>query len=82
VDPPNILANTTGDVNVTLTGVKATDLVLFAPPNNLAAGLVWCSLGYNAANTWTIRFGNVTVAAINDTSKTWRYWVIGLEHGA
>lgn len=82
IDPPNIGANATADVNITITNVKATDVVIFAPPNNLAAGLMWCSLGYNAANTWTVRFANVTGVAINDTSKTWRYWVIGQEHGA
>lgn len=73
VDPANILASTTGETSVTITGVAAGDLVILIPPTTLEAGLVVSSTVVASANTVTLRLGNTTVGAVNAASATWTY---------
>ncbi len=72
VDPGNVTANSTLDVDVTVTGILATDLVIANPPV-LAAGLTYDWARVKADNTITVRFRNLTGADIDDSSRTWLF---------
>jgi hypothetical protein len=66
-----IAAQTTLELTITVTGAAVGDSVDVTPNGAPEAGLVWS--GYvSAANTVTVRLGNVTVAAIDPASRTWR----------
>lgn len=65
----NILANTTGEATATVTGAAAGDEVNVNPTSSLESGLVLGTSYVSAANTITIRLGNVTVGAINPASQ-------------
>ena len=65
----NILANTTGEATATVTGAVVGDEVNVNPTSSLESGLVLGTSYVSAANTITIRLGNVTVGAINPASQ-------------
>lgn len=70
VDPDDRAANTTADLALTVTGALTTDEVLnvFAPA--LESGLVLSNARVSAADTVTVRLGNVTTGAINAAEQT------------
>lgn len=74
-DPASIAANSTGEGTVTISGLKTTDIVLVEVPD-LEDGLVFGGAWVSAANTLTIKLGNITAAAIDGAAKTWRYIAI------
>lgn len=72
IDFPNILANTSSDQTITLTGVDNTWSVIATPQGSPETGIVtttWAS----ADNTITIRASNVTTGAINPAARTYRF---------
>ncbi len=76
VDPPNIGANASVTFTITITGVQTNDLIFLTPPSDIEAALVFQGATVTSANTVTIRMRNVTGAAVNGASRTWRYMVI------
>lgn len=65
----NILANTTGEATATVTGALVGDEVNVNHTSSLETGLVLGTYYVSAADTVTIRLGNVTVGAINPASQ-------------
>ncbi len=76
VDPPNIGANASVTFTITITGVQTNDLIFLTPPSDIEAALVFQGATVTSANTVTIRMRNVTGAAVDGASRTWRYMVI------
>lgn len=71
LDFGSIAAQTTAELTITVTGCVAGDDVSVTPANGIETGLVWC--GYvSASDTVTVRLANVTVAAIDPASRSWR----------
>ncbi|HEY1179320.1 MAG TPA: hypothetical protein VGF17_24460 [Phytomonospora sp.] len=75
LDFPSIPAGGIATLTITATGAAFSDSVTLAPPASIEAGLVWCGF-VSAANTVTIRLHNVTAAAIDPASATWKVNVI------
>lgn len=79
LDPPNVLANLSGDATVTISGLDVASnwLVLVQPLSaNLSAGLGIASARVTADNTLTIRFINATILAIDNASQTFIYLAV------
>jgi hypothetical protein len=76
VDPPNIAANSSGTVAVTITGVQPGDLVFLTPPSSIEAALIFQGASVTGANTVTIQIRNVSGAAVDGAARTWSYMVI------
>lgn len=72
IDPASIAAGETLDVDVTITGVAAGDIVHLQPPSTFEADLIVSHMEVTA-NTVTVRLYNPTAGAINGTDRTWRY---------
>lgn len=67
---PNVVANLTQDLTITVKGAAVGDIVTCAPDTALPAGLIpfsWVS----AADTVTLRVFNVTGLDINPASQVW-----------
>lgn len=76
IDPASIAAASTGDTTFALVGAALGDLILMSPPVSLEAGLVFGGAWVSAADTVTVRLGNVTAGAIDGASRTWSYvWI-------
>ena len=71
VNPGEIAAITRGSVDVTITGLAVTDLVVVEPPADLNTGLAYAG-HLVTANTVTLYIVNVTAGAINDGATNWR----------
>lgn len=71
----SLLANTTYQGTVTITGVQPGDAIIAIPPTNLEAGLgidAWVS----AANTLKVTVQNVSAGTVTTTVKTWQFlWI-------
>lgn len=65
----------TETLTVAVTGAAVGDSVAVGPPAALEAGLIWHAW-VSAADTVSIRVGNITAAPINPASATWRATVI------
>jgi hypothetical protein len=77
VDAAVMTANDSQDETVTVTGVKATDVVIATiPPSNLDDDVVVSHAYVSAANTIVVRIANVGAGTPNPASGTWRF-VIG-----
>lgn len=79
LDPPNVLASISGDVNVTISGLDvASNWHVHVQPlgANLTAGLGVGSVRVSADNTITIRFLNASILAIDNPSQTFSYLAI------
>jgi hypothetical protein len=76
VDPPNIAANSSGTVTVTITGVQTGDLVFLTPPVGMETQLIFQGASVTGANTVTIQIRNVSGAAVDGAARTWSYMVI------
>lgn len=65
-----IAANTTAELNITVTGAAAGDTVIVSPSGAPEAGLGW--QGFAGTDLVTVRLSNVTTAAIDPAARTWR----------
>lgn len=75
LDFPSIPAAGQQELTITVTGAAVGESVALAPPAALEAGLQ--VTGYvSAANTVKVRLSNVTAAAIDPASATWRATVL------
>lgn len=70
-DLPNIPAHSTAELNITVTGAAVGDMASASPNTTLEAGIVYGGAWVSAANTVTVRLGNVTPAAIDPVSRGW-----------
>jgi hypothetical protein len=75
VDPPNIAANSSGTVAVTITGVQTGDLVFLTPPSDMETDLIFQGADVTAG-TVTIQIRNVSGGDIDGANRTWSYMVI------
>ena len=75
VNPPSIAATTRTDVDVTVTGVVATDIVIAEPPAALNDDLIFCGVVADAGK-FTVSLYNPTAGASDDTARTWTYKII------
>lgn len=67
----SIAAHTTAALTITVTGAAVGDAVTITPATAPEVGLVWC--GYvSAADTVTVRLGNVTTGAIDPAAVVYR----------
>lgn len=73
VDPASLLAATTNDTSVTITGAALGDVIVMNPPDALESGLVFGGARVTAANTVKVRVGNVTAGAIDAAAASWTY---------
>ena len=71
INPNNIAANTTAVQNVTITGLKAGDLILKVIKPTHTAGLLVGESLVSAADTLTVQFVNVSTGAINAGAETY-----------
>lgn len=74
----NTLAQTSTDLNVTVTGAQLGDAVLLGVPNAAVNANSNYSAWVSAANTVTVRFNNYSAAAIDPASATFKVSVIRL----
>lgn len=75
IDFGSIAAGTALELTITVSGAASGNTVMVTPPIGIEAGLIWC--GYvSAADTVTIRVGNITGSAIDPASATWRATVV------
>lgn len=75
LDFPSIAAAGQAELTVAVKGAVINDPVVVGPPANLNAGLV-VNGRVTAAGTVTVRVSNVTAAAIDPASGTWRVAVV------
>lgn len=71
LDFPSIPAASSAELTITVSEAVVGAQAVTTPNGAPEAGLVW-SAYVSAANTVTIRVANVTAAAINPASRTWR----------
>ena len=79
LDPPNVLASLSGDVNVTVAGLDvASNWIVMVQPlsANLSAGLGIASARVSADDTLTVRFMNASILAIDNASQTFSYFAV------
>ena len=77
VDPPEIGAGNSANVDVTVTGLTTAHRVVAMCQADLEAGLVPQAAYVSAADTLRIRLGNPTLAAIDGDARLWFYiaWI-------
>jgi len=78
LDPPNVLAATSGDMIVTVSGldVASSWTVFVSPQSDMAASLGIVSARVSADNTIKVRFVNPTILAIDQGSMTFSYLAV------
>jgi len=76
VDPPNIGANSSGTVSVTITGVQTGDRVFLTPPYTFEDELIFQGAAITGANTVTLKIRNVSGSAVDGSAQNWNYMVI------
>jgi len=74
INPPNVLANTTGIATATVAGVLAAEnyIVEVNKPTH-SAGLGVVNARVSADNTIELTFGNFTASAIDAAAETYTY---------
>ncbi|HEY3265335.1 MAG TPA: glycosyl hydrolase family 28-related protein [Armatimonadota bacterium] len=71
LDFPSIAAKGAAELTVTVPGAQVGDAVSVSPNGAAESGLVWS--GYiSAANTATVRVGNVSAVAVNPAARVWQ----------
>lgn len=70
VDAASVAANTSATQNFTIAGLRVDMSVVAIDMPSLDAGLVISDAWVSAANTLTVRFGNLTGTPINPASQT------------
>lgn len=74
VNPDNVVANTTGETSVTVTGAVPGQVFLVQPPSTLDSGIICAAVANcTTAGTVTLRLGNVTTGDINVASSTFNF---------
>lgn len=73
LNPTSIAAGATGDTTFPLTGAAAGDRIIMDLPASLEAGLIYGGAFVSAADTVTVRLGNLTGSPIDGAAKTWSY---------
>jgi hypothetical protein len=76
INVPNIPANNSASVSITVTGATVGSVVYVSPSAALTAGIVIAWARVSAANTVEIRFNNVSGAAINLAAQNFSIRVI------
>lgn len=76
LDFPSIAAAASADLTITVTGAAVNDSVSLGLPAAPTAGIVYQAF-VSAANTVTVRATNITAAAIDPLSQTFRVTTIG-----
>lgn len=71
LDFPNISANTTAELTITVTGAVVGSAAVATPNGAPESGLTWKAY-VSAPNVVTIRVANVTTGPINPASRSWR----------
>ncbi len=77
VDPPSIAAGAAANVDVAVTGLTTSHMVVAMCQSDLEAGLVPQAAYVPAANTLRIRLYNPTAAAVDGAARPWFYiaWI-------
>lgn len=76
LDFGSIAAGDTAELTVTIPGAAVGEFAFVAPPVTIDDGLL--AIAYvSAAETVTVRLGNVTVGAIDPAESTFRVGVLG-----
>jgi hypothetical protein len=78
VDPPNIGAVASANVDVAVLGVKPGDIVIATPPDTLTAGLAPQTATVPSADTVRLRITNASAGAIDGASLNWTLTIIKL----
>lgn len=76
LDFPSIAAAASADLTITVTGAAVNDGVILGLPAAPTAGIVYQAF-VSATNTVTVRATNITAAAIDPLSQTFRVITIG-----
>lgn len=76
LDFPSIAAAASADLTITVTGAAVNDGVMLGLPEAPTAGIVYQAF-VSTANTATVRATNITAAAIDPPSQTFRVTTIG-----
>lgn len=76
VDPANILAVASGNVDVAVPGVKPGDIVIGIPPDTLTAGLAPQGCTVPAADTVRVRLTNASAGGIDGASLNWTFLIL------
>lgn len=76
IDIPNILANSSTNMFITVNGATVGSAVSLSPSAALQAGIVIAWARVSAANQIEVRFNNVTAAAINPAAQNFFIRVI------
>lgn len=71
LDFPSIAAASSAELTITVDEAVVGSQAVATPSGAPEAGLVW-SAYVSAANKVTVRVANVTAAAVNPASRTWR----------
>ena len=74
VDPPSIATGESANVDVTVTGLTTSHIVIVSCQEALEAGLVPQGASVPVADTLRIRLYNPSAAAIDGAELTWAYW--------
>lgn len=76
VNPASLATVTKAGTEVTITGVATGDIVLFQPPSDLEAGLLYVGCAVTGANKATVYLYNPTGEAVDGAAKNWTYiWI-------
>jgi len=76
LNPASIAATTRAGTTFTLTGAKATDIIVVNPPADLNDDLLFVGASVTADDTVTVWLYNPTAGAIDDSARTWEYlWI-------
>ncbi|MFN8244511.1 MAG: hypothetical protein U0X40_10705 [Ferruginibacter sp.] len=76
IDVPNIAANSSVNVTVTVAGATVGSVVYVSPSSALPASVVIASARVTATNTVEIKYNNVSAPAVNPSSQTYYIRVI------
>lgn len=71
LDFPSITAAGHADLTIAVTGAALGGMAVVSPNGAPEAGLVWNAF-VSAADTVTVRVSNITAAAIDPASRSWR----------
>lgn len=76
-DPASLAAITSRDDAITVTGVAATDLCIWAiPPDATLASVVVQNARVSGLNTITVRLTNPSAGAVDVLTGTWTFYVV------
>ena len=74
IDPSSITANTTVDVEETVTGLVIGDKVMANCLGDLENGIVFIGARVKTNDKLCVRLSNITASPINPSLKSW-FWI-------